>query len=78
MGTETMNRSSADGDATGLVPASGGTPAQADQPAETVLGSVQAVQNQGHSREDAPTVSDHGLPKRTVTEISQRIGKLVP
>jgi hypothetical protein len=63
--------------------ANGGNPAKGDQPAETVLGSVQPVQGQEHSREHPLAASnhsrpDHGLPERTVTEISQCLQEHFP
>ncbi len=71
-----------------LAPDNGGNPAMGDHPAETVLGSVQPLQNQGHSREHPLAafkhsrpdhgLPDHGLPERTVTEISQCLQEHFP
>ena len=71
-----------------LAPDNGGNPAMGDHPAETVLGSVQPLQNQGHSREHPLAafkhgrpdhgLPDHGLPERTVTEISQCLQERFP
>ena len=51
----------------------GGNPATGDQPAETVLGSVQPVQSQGHSREHPLAASNPGLRDHI-----QRVGRLLP
>ena len=71
-----------------LAPDNCGNPAMGDHPAETVLGSVQPLQNQGHSREHPLAafkhgrpdhgLPDHGLPERTVTEISQCLQERFP
>jgi hypothetical protein len=71
-----------------LAPDNGGNPAMGDHPAETVLGSVQPLQNQGHSREHPLAafkhgrpdhgLPDHGLPERTITEISQCLQERFP